>query len=319
MGKPNLRLNPTIESRCERVLLVSSGSLLLRIALLLPERKHTKRGQRPYDYRIVLALCILRILLRKTYHDYEVEMRSDIRICRIFGMDILPSRSTIQRGMQLSDMSLLRGFNLLLVKDYIRERANMLLDASGIRIIGRSIWYSIRIDRKISRQECDKIHLAVCNDQLLIYNWFITNGKKNDCPFFVRLLSVFKKLGLVIADPGYLSRRNVQYVVDKGGSPFIWLKKNVTLKGKGSFAWRSMIRLFWAFPVLFKGIYNQRSKVECIFSALKRRYGDSLDARKWTIRRREMAMRLVAYNTRLIVYIAYAKKNNLNCWVRACK
>jgi len=317
MGKPNLRLNPTVESRCERILQQSAANLLLKAALLLPEREHTKRGQKPYDYRIVLVLCILRILFRKSYKDYEIEMRSDPRLCSIFGLKLLPSRSTIQRGIEMTSMGMLKFLNQNLVRDFIRNKVNVLLDASGIRIVGRSIWYSIRTNKPISRRECDKVHIAVCNDQLLIYNWFITNGKKNDSPFFVKLLRIFKTLGLVIADPGYLSRKNVQYVVDKGGAPFIWLKKNVTLKAKNSFAWKAMISLFRKLPSVFKTIYNQRSKVESIFSALKRRYGDKLYSRKWYLRRREMAMRFIAYNVKLILYITYAKKHNLNCWIRA--
>lgn len=317
MGKPKIRLNPLVESRCERILLKTSASMLLALAMMLPERKHCKRGQRPHDYRIVLALCILRILFRKSYKDYEIETRRDPRLCKIFGMDVLPSRSTLQRGMEMFSMSLLKEFNQILIKHFLRPRVNALLDASGIRIIGRSVWYSIRVKKRISRRECDKVHIAVCKDQLFVLNWFITNRKKNDCPFFVRLLDPFKKLGLVIADPAYLSRKNVQYVVDKGGSPFIWIKKNVTLRAKNSFAWRSMIRLFRTFQFLFKGIYNQRSKVECVFAALKKRYRDQLYSKKWYIRRREMAMRFIAYNVRLIVYIAYAKQNNLNYWVRA--
>ncbi|MBU0756430.1 MAG: transposase, partial [Nanoarchaeota archaeon] len=243
MGKPNLRLNPLVESRCEKILLETSASMLLALATLLPEKKHCKRGQRPHDYRVILCLCILRILFRKTYKDYEIETRNDSRLCLIFGMEVLPSRSSLQRGMEMFSMKLLRKYNYMLIKKHLYPRINALLDASGIRIIGRSIWYSIRIKKKISRKECDKIHIAICHDQMLILNWFITKGKRNDCPFFVRLLKPFRKLGLVMADPGYLSRKNVQFVADRGGAAFIWIKKNVTLKGKGSFAWRSMIRL----------------------------------------------------------------------------
>lgn len=317
MGKPNIRLNPTVESRCERILHESSARILLKTALLLPTIEHTKRGQRPYDYRVVLVLCILRILFRKTYKDYEIEMRNDPRLCAIFELRILPSRSTIQRGLDMFGMGILREFNHSLVKPYIREHANVLLDASGIRIVGRSVWYSIRVKKQISRRECDKVHIATCNDQMLILNWFITNRKKNDCPFFTRLLNIFDKLGLVIADPAYLSRKNVQYATDKGGAVFIWLKKNVTPKAKNSFAWKSLIKLYRAFPSLFKGVYNQRSKVEAIFSALKRRYADQLYSRKWYLRRREMALRFIAYNLKIIIYMKYAKENRLNCWVRA--
>lgn len=317
MGKPNIRLNPRVESSCERILLKTSASMLLALAMQLPYRKHGKRGQRPHDYRIVLALCILRILLRKTYKDYEIETRRDPRLCEVFGLDVLPSRSSLQRGMAMFSMKLLREFNALLIAKYMGPRVNPLLDASGIRIHGRSVWYSIRTNKRMSRRDCDKVHIAVCSDRMLILNWFITNGKKNDCPFFVRLLQPFRKLGIVIADPGYLSRKNATFVVQRGGSPFIWIKKKVTARAKGSMAWRAMISLYRAFQPMFKGIYNQRSKVEAVFSALKKRYGDQLNAKKWDMRRRGMALRFLAYNTKLIVYINYARINGLNCWVRA--
>ena len=100
MGKPITRLNPQIESAVQRILLVHATQLLLNIALLFPERKHNKRGQRPYDYRIVWVLCILRILLLKTYASYEIEMRTDLRICSLLHLQILPGKSTIQRYMK---------------------------------------------------------------------------------------------------------------------------------------------------------------------------------------------------------------------------
>lgn len=317
MGKPNLRLNPKVESSCERILLETSASMLLALAMQLPHKDHGKRGQRPHDYRVILVLCILRILLRKTYKDYEIETRRDPRLSEIFGLNVLPSRSTVQRGMSMFSMGLLRQFNYMLLAKYLKPRVNALLDASGIRIVGRSIWYSLKVRKLISRRECDKVHIAVCNDQMLILNWFITNHRKNDSPFFVRLLRPFKRLGIIVGDPGYLSRKNVQFVVDRGGSPFIWIKKNVTARAKGSMGWKAMISLFRAFKPLFKGIYNQRSKVEAVFSALKKRYGDQLHAKKWHVRRKEMAFRFLAYNTKIIIYINYARIHGLNCWVRS--
>jgi hypothetical protein len=69
--------------------------------MLLNPIMKKNRGKKPYDYRILLVLCILRILLRLTYEDYERIMRTDFRICIPLGMNILPSKSTIQRSMKL--------------------------------------------------------------------------------------------------------------------------------------------------------------------------------------------------------------------------
>ena len=184
MGKPITRLNPKAESSVQKILFEEAIRLLVTVAMLLPQKIEVKRGVKPYDYRKILVICILRILQRKTYADYEIEMRTDKRICRILGFEILPGKSTIQRAMASLKMGLLREFNKNLINAWINRKLNILIDASGIRIIGRSIWYSIRARKPISRRECDKVHLATCSDTMLILNWFITEGKKSDNPLF---------------------------------------------------------------------------------------------------------------------------------------
>ena len=116
---------------------------------------------------------------------------------------------------------------------------------------------------------------------------------KHDSPFFKKLLDPFKWLGEVLADAGYLSRENYQFVIDRNGSAFIPFKKNSTAKPKSYPAWKFAFNLWKVLPMIFKGIYNQRSKVEMVFSVLKRRYGDHLYNRGAYRRRREFALRLI--------------------------
>jgi len=317
MGEPITRLNPRVESQIHKVLFIQAIELILKIVMILPKTTHKSPGPKPYDNRKVLALCIFRVLLRKTYADYEIEMRTDQRICKLLEMSILPGKSTLQRCLSSVKMNLLREFNHILLGKWIDRKLNVSIDASGIRILGRSIWYSLRIKRNISRRECDKIHLATCNDTMLILNWFITPGKKNDSPFFVKLLKPFKLLGIVLADMGYLSRKNYQFTVDKMGCTFIPFQDRNNSKPLGHPAWKWAKKLWDVVPMLFRGIYHQRSRVECIFSALKKRYGDNLYSKKPCIRRREMALRFIAYNIRLIICLNYAKKVSLPLWVRA--
>lgn len=75
MGRPITRLNPQIESSIQKILLDKATKLILFIVMLFPENIQEKRGIKPYDYRIILALCVLRIFLKKTYADYEIEIR----------------------------------------------------------------------------------------------------------------------------------------------------------------------------------------------------------------------------------------------------
>ncbi len=319
MGEPITRLNPKIESQIQKILLSWATQFLFSVCMFFSAKHDKKRGRKPLDYRIILVLCILRILLRKSYADYEIEMRTDLRICHILGLKILPGKSTIQRGMRLLNMKILREFNCLLLKEHLARKLNLLLDASGIRIVGRSVWFSLRVKRYISRRECDKVHLAICSDLLLIMNWFITNGKKHDSPFFQRLLKHFKFIGVILADLGYLARKNFQFVVDRKGALFIPFKSNSTAKPKSKPAWKFSFNLWKKLNTIYMSIYHQRSKIEAVFSALKKRYGDELYCKKYYMRRREMALRFIAYNLRILICIVYANKNNLPLYVRAKK
>ena len=81
--------------------------------------------------------------------------------------------------------------------------------------------------------------------------------------------------------------------------------------GKGISYWPNLFKLWKIFPSLCEGIYNQRSKIEAVFSALKNRYGDQLHSKRWFMRRREMAMRFIAYNVRIIIGMQIAREKNI--------
>ncbi len=315
MGKPKIRLNPQIDSIRNRVLLKKGTEILLRVSLLLPKREHNGKGRKPFDYRLVLVLCILRILLRKKYADYETEMRFDMRLSEMLQLEKLPCKSTINNYSLQFKLGFLTSFNKRLIDDWIKKPVDLLLDASGIRLVGRSIWFCIRTKKKILKKDCDKIHIAVSLCSLLITSFRISNSKRNDSPFLRKLLKPFVKVGLVIVDKGYSNKTNAGYVAKKEGAFFSPFKKNAQPTGLN--IWAYLYKLWRVFPLLCKKIYNHRSKVEAVFSALKNRYGDQLYSKKWYMRRREMAMRFIAYNVRIVVGIQIAREKEIPLWVRA--
>jgi len=323
MGEPQKRLNPKVESQVNRILLKQAMNLLLSVVLLLPVKTTNNKGIKAYDYREILGLCILRILLRKTYADYEIEMRTDPRICKAFDMAILPGKSTIQRGMELLNMDLLWQINLLMLKDIMKKKLDILIDSSGIRIFARSVWFCLRIKKEISKRDCDKVHLAVCADFLLVMNWRITNGKRNDCPFFRILIAPIRMIGYVIADKGYLARVNFQAAFDKGGQGIIPFKKGKKKQSRskacGFPAWKFAHDFWTVMNGLYMSIYHRRSRIESVFSAIKKRYGDKLNCSSASMRRKEMSLRLIAYNIRILICARYAEKNNLPLYIRVEK
>lgn len=316
MGKPTMRLNPKVESTRNRTLLEKALPILVTYAFLLPKAPRKGRGRPAFDYRSILVLSIIRIMLKKTYADYDTFLRTDWRLKEMLNLKNLPCKSTLNNyDIRYFTMHLLVSLNHKLLKDWLKKPTDFLLDASGIRINGRSVWYSIRTKRQIRKKECDKVHIAVTDCYLLIANFRITSRKRNDSPFLRSLLKAFNDIGLVIADKGYSSKTNALFVIKKGGAFFSPFKSNHTPKGFNGWAWLS--QMWKAFEVASRSIYNKRNRVEAVFSALKRRYGDHLGGTKWFTRRREMALRFIAYNLRVIVAIQISREKEVPFWVRA--
>src|SRR3990167_10806840 len=114
MGEPISRLNPKIESRVKRILISKAIELLLSVFMFLSLEAKNKRGAKPYDYRVILTLCILRIFLKKTYSDYEIEIRTNPLISKLLGLTNLPGKSSIHRGMKKLNMKMLYELNKLI-------------------------------------------------------------------------------------------------------------------------------------------------------------------------------------------------------------
>ncbi len=319
MGEPISRLNPKIDSRVKSTLITRAIALLLSVFMLLSPEAKNKKGRQSYDYRIILILCILRIFLKKTYSDYEIEMRTNLLIANLLGLKNLPSKSTIHRGMSLLSMRLIRKINFTLVSEHFKRKLNVMLDASGIRTDKKSAWFCFKIKKTISKRDCEKLHLAVCSDLLLILNWRITAWRKHDSPFFKILLMPIKILGIVRGDKGYLSRANFQFCADKKGCAFIPFKSNSTCRPKSKPAWKFSFNLWEKFNTIYMSIYHQRSKIESVFSVIKKRFGDKVSCKSSSMRRKEIALRLIAYNLKILICYEYANANNIPLWVRAKK
>jgi len=98
------------------------------------------------------------------------------------------------------------------------------------------------------------------------------------------------------ADSACLSRRNCELIARKGRTPYIKPKKNSKLKGRGSQAWRSMIKLYREDRKMFEGQYHQRSLVESVYPVLKTVFGNHLTSTRRKTQRRELMCMILAYN-----------------------
>jgi transposase len=134
----------------------------------------------------------------------------------------------------------------------------------------------------------------------------VTGGAVHDSTQLAGLLDSLSldDIEAVTADAGYLSRHNCDLIEAKGAKPFIKIKKDIkVIRAFVSRAWVNMI-LDWRSDL--KGwtkTYNMRSSAECVFSAIKRRFGHRLASIRKDLQRKELMIKVLAYNLNILAKI----------------
>jgi transposase len=255
-------------------------------------------------------------LLRKTWLDYEAELRRSHRLREVFGTATLPSRGTLYRAFRQWPLAVWREIMAVLLRDVIHDGMSIAVDSTGVTLRHASTWFVARIGRHVKKKDHMKLHVIWNLDLSLIIDCRLTRGSRSDSPTFRLMLAPLRKLGVVLGDKAYCCKKTITMIIERGGSPFLAFKKNVS--GKGMNLWATQVRfatgpLRWA----WMNIYHQRSRIESVFSAVKRRYGSHLRATTLSSRRRELFLRVLAYNVRQLLYIRHAREHNLTLWARA--
>lgn len=129
----------------------------------------------------------------------------------------------------------------------------------------------------------------------------ITDGDRHESPQFEKLIEPLDEVNILAGDSAYLSRKNCDLVEQKGGTPFFKPKCNVRNRSHGSFAWRKMLTAYSEDKEAWLKRYHRRSLVESVFSAIKRRLGHWLFSVKKALQRKELLMKVIAYNLLKVV------------------
>ncbi len=288
-------VNRNLESLMKR-------TLVSVIKELPPPWEARPLGRRPHDPRVVALCCILRVALRHTFESIESYLKKDQYLKRLVGTNRLPGHSVIHRGMDRLSMPYIRRVLRKTVWRLRRAGMNIAVDATGFSITNRSMWFDIRIRKKNSRGECIKLHIAVDVDTGVIHSFTITGWRGGDSTEFPRLMKELPDLGRVLGDGAYSSHANLRLVAEKGGVPYIKFKKHAVSKAYSSPAWKRSHRQFLADQEGWMDAYHRRSIVEAVFSSIKRTWGSTLRSRKYWNQRRELALKVLAYDVRQVLY-----------------
>ena len=161
-----------------------------------------------------------------------------------------------------------------------------------------------------------KAHVIVGVKTHAVLDVRLTDENGADCPQFGDLLRGVVASGFkpsrVVADKGYLSRENYSTADSLGLQVYIPFKidtiSNEVRRARGAPAppaWERAYHLFQLHRERFGKAYHQRSNVEAVFSAIKRKLGEALLSRSQKARFHELLAKLLGYNIGVVIHEIY--------------
>src|SRR5262249_59502924 len=99
----------------------------------------------------------------------------------------------------------------------------------------------------------------------------------------------------VSADKAYLSHENLELVEALGGTAYVPFKVN-SQPGEAGTVWEKLYLYYLLRREEFLPHYHQRSNVESVFSAIKRKFGDSVRSKIEAAMVNEALCKILAHN-----------------------
>ena len=257
--------------------LVSARNLMSKMP-----KYNSKFSNKIYDNHQKMIILVFRQKMRMTYRGIVKFFRFSSLARALLKLKNVPDHSTLVKFHKRINAVILD--RLLCKKEVITSA----IDSSGFETSHMSYHYANVWNRQDKRKyrRYLKISIAIDTHSQYILSQKIRLGPRNDNIDFE---SVMKNINCkyVVADKGYDSKSNRYFVLrNMRAYPHIPYRK---ISG------RNYERA--GVPLIFdEKIYHQRSKVETVFSVIKRKYGSWILSKSFETQKKELLFRLVAYN-----------------------
>lgn len=176
------------------------------------------------------------------------------------------------------------------------------IDSSGFGSSRYERWYDEKYGVTRTRAKWVKAHIATGVKTNVVTSVRVLEQHSADSPLFTNLLTETAKsfrIGQVSADKAYGSLENFEAVADFGGHAFIAFKENATGFVGGMF--QKAFHFFQLHQEEYMAQYHKRSNVESTFSAIKRKFGDSVRSKTDVAMKNEVLCKILCHNLTCLI------------------
>jgi hypothetical protein len=176
------------------------------------------------------------------------------------------------------------------------------IDSSGFGSSRYEKWFDKKYGVTKTRCQWVKTHIASGTKTNIVTAVRILDKDAGDSPQFVPLVKETEKrfeIGEVSADKAYASVENFETIAACGGQAFIDFKSNATGAVGGAF--EKAFHYFQYKQDEYMTHYHKRSNVESTFSAIKRKFGDSVMSKNPVAMVNEVLCKILCFNLTCLI------------------
>ena len=185
------------------------------------------------------------------------------------------------------------------------------VDSTGFTTSRFVRWYDHKWGKERTKREWVKLHAMTGVRTNIVTAVEMTNYKGSDSPRFIPTLETTAQnftIREVSADKAYSSKKNLAAVEELGGTAYVPFRGPMhAVQGvlpempKGTSTFYKMQHYFMYQRDTFLAHYHKRSNVECTFSMIKRKFGDSLRSKSETGQTNEVLCKVIAHNLCVLI------------------